>query len=309
MLDDLEFAFFMLLLPAFLWIQPKTRRDGRNWIIALKTVPPGILVCCWSGQLLLVIWNALRDRLERDIVLPLWGVFGLPLIAGLLFTMLAGFIIKRKSAPPGEKYRPGPSVALFAILLPPSLVLYSVISFVSSMAGIEKYRSEWRSRRLPAEGDTKIVFQEQSIHPFLAEYDYRIRFSRGDWLTYKLLFTNPGGNTYFNLYRLKDGRLLFRDKHWDYLVDPAAQQVFVLKKFERKLYAAKLPDEKVTSWPNPVREKGQVVMKFGNRTLPAEEVTGLLDGMTYYGCITTRFRSAAQEPEQAIRFHPNESRL
>ena len=36
--------------------------------------------------------------------------------------------------------------------------------------------------------------------------------------------------------------------------------------------------------------------------------TVVCDGMTYYGCITTRFRSAAQEPERAISFHRNESR-
>lgn len=309
MLDDLVFAFFMLLLPAILWIHPKTRRNGGNWIIALKTVPPGILVCCWSSWLLSVVRNALGDCLERDIVIPLWAVLGLPLIAALLFIMAAGFLIKRRSAAPEEKYRPGPSIALFAILLPPSLLLYSVVSLVSTFAGIENYRSEWRNRRLPAEGDTKIVFQEQSIHPFLAEYDYRIRFSRDGEHTYKLLFTNSGGNTYFNLYRLKDGRLLFRDKDWDYLVDPGAREVFVLRKFERKLYAVKVPDEKVDWWAGPTREKGKVVMEIGGHTLPATEVTGLLDGMTYYGCITTRFRSAAQEPERAISFHRNESRL
>ena len=307
MLDDLVFCFLMLLLPAVLWIHPKTRRDGGNWIIALKTVPPGILVCCWSSRLLPVIRNVLGDWLERDVVIPFWGVLGVPLIAALLFIMLAGFLIKRKSAPE-EKYRPGPSVALFACFLPPSLFLYSVIAFVSTMAGAENYRSGWRDRRLPAEGDTKIVFQEQSIHPFLAEFDYRIRFSRGGEHTYKLLFTNTGGNTYFNLYRLKDGRLLFRDKDWDYLVDAGVREVFVLKKFERKLYAVKVPDEKVGWWAGPVREKGKVVMEIGGHTFPAEEVTGLLDGMTYYGCISTRFRSAAQEPERAISFHRNGSR-
>ena len=309
MLAHLVFGFLMLILPAVLWIHPKTRRDGGNWTIALKTVPPGILVCCWSSWLLAVIRNVLEGWLERDVVIPLWVVLGVPLIAALLFILAAGFLIKRRSAAPEEKYRPGPSVALFACFLPPSLILYSVVSLVSTFAGIENYRSEWRNRWLPAEGDTKIVFQEQSIHPFLAEYDYRLRFSRNGEHTYKLLFTNPGGNTYFNLYRLKDGRLLFRDKDWDYLVDPVAQEVFVVKKSEGKLYAVKVPNEKADWWAGPTRKNGKVVMEIGNHTLPAQDVTGLLDGMTYYGCITTRFRSAAQEPERAIRFHRNESRL
>ena len=144
MLGDLVFGFLMLFLPAVLWIHPKTRRDGGNWIIALKTVPPGILVCCWSSWLLSVIRNALGDLLERDVVIPLWVVLGLPLVAALLFILTAGFLIKRRSAAPEEKYRPGPSIALFACFLPPSLILYSVVAFVSTMAGAENKRTaQW----------------------------------------------------------------------------------------------------------------------------------------------------------------------
>ena len=70
----------------------------------------------------------------------------------------------------------------------------------------------------------------------------------------------------------------------------------------------KVPDEKVDWWAGPTRAKGKVVMEIGGHTHPAQDVTGLLDGMTYYGCITTRFRSAAQEPERAISFNRGESR-
>jgi len=72
-----------------------------------------------------------------------------------------------------------------------------------------------------------------------------------------MLFCNPGGRTLFNLYRLKDGRLLFRDKDWDYLVDVSKQQVFWLKSAEGKLYTAQIPNEEVTSWSGPAGKGGK----------------------------------------------------
>ena len=47
MLADLIFTVLMLILPVVLWLVPKTRRNNGNWLIALKTVPLGIIVCYW----------------------------------------------------------------------------------------------------------------------------------------------------------------------------------------------------------------------------------------------------------------------
>ena len=41
-------------------------------------------------------------------------------------------------------------------------------------------------------------------------------------------------------------------------------------------------------------------MEMGDQTVPAEDVTGILDGMTYYGCIEDRFYPAEKKPEQKI---------
>ena len=52
--------------------------------------------------------------------------------------------------------------------------------------------------------------------------------------------------------------------------------------------------------PGPMRENDEIVMEMAGQTVPAEDVTGILDGMTYYGCIEDRFYPAEQKPEQKI---------
>ena len=41
-------------------------------------------------------------------------------------------------------------------------------------------------------------------------------------------------------------------------------------------------------------------MHMGKHQVPAEDVTGILDGMKYYGTIRRKFHSAAEKPEQKI---------
>ena len=298
MLAYLAFCVFMLILPAVLWIVPKTRRNNGNWLIALKTVPAGILAVALTGELLSKIQFALRESLETDIAVPVWLQLVAMLIAAALVIVPGGLFIKRKFGTV-RKYNPGPSILLFFLFLPPAFIVFSVI-FTGFNIMNRDYRGEWRSSWLPPEGNTKIAFQQQSIHPFLAEYDYRLRFSCDGGKFTRLLFTNCGGRTHFNLYRLKDGRLLFRDKDWDYLVDAPKRQVLMLKPFEGKLYAAEVPNEKIDSWSDPYRKNGKVVVRIGKHTVPADDVTGVLDGMTYYGCILNKFYPASQKPETKI---------
>ena len=154
-----------------------------------------------------------------------------------------------------------------------------VLSFACSLMDSDG-KGDWRTAWLPREGNTGIAFQEQPIHPFLAEYNYRLRFSRDGELTCQLLLTNTGGRTKFNVYRLKDGRLMFRDKMWDYLVDVLGPEcrVFRVEPFEDKLYAARIPNEKIDSWAFvPARKDDGLVMEMGGQTVPAEDVTGILE--------------------------------
>ena len=59
MLVDIILTVLMPILPAVLWLVPKTRRNNGNWLIALKTVPLGIIAFYWSDELL--------SKIVRDI--------------------------------------------------------------------------------------------------------------------------------------------------------------------------------------------------------------------------------------------------
>ena len=96
MLDDLIFTILMLILPVVLWIVPKTRRNNDNWLIALKTVPPGILVFYWCGELVSKIAWIISERQERDYKPPIWIILAIALIAALLVIIPGGLFIKRK---------------------------------------------------------------------------------------------------------------------------------------------------------------------------------------------------------------------
>ena len=305
MIADLVFTVLMLILSAVLWIVPKTRRNNGNWLIALKTVPPGIIVAYWGVKLLVKLAPVISERLERDFEFPVWAYLGVP-VAAFLVIIPSGLFIKRRFGTE-KKYNPGPSVLLFFLALP--LAFLAVIGiniacmFFEVVSGNTPDHGEWHSIWLPREGNTGIAFQEQSIHPFLAEYNYRLRFSRDGGKTCQNLLTNTGGRTYFNVYRLKDGRLLFRDKMWDYLVDVQGPEcrVFRVEPFEEKLYAALIPEDLFDSWSGPMRKDDEIVMEMGGQTVPAEDVTGILDGMTYYGCIQDHFYPADEKPEQQIQ--------
>ena len=302
MLDDLIFTILMLILPAILWIVPKTRHNNGNWLIAWKTVPLGFIAICWTGWLMSKFQSVLSEQLERNIDIPFWLALVVPLTVAFLVIIPGGLFIRRKFGTE-KKYNPGPSILIFLAAVPHVIILSWILSFVCDL-GADDYKGEWRTSWLPKEGNTAIAFQEQSIHPFLAEYDYRLLFSRDGEQTCQLLLTNTGGSTYFNVYRLKDGRLLFCDKEWDYLVDVQGPEcrVFRVDSLEDRLYAARIPNEKIGSWSIvPIREDDQIVMRMGDHTVPAEDVTGILDGMTYYGCIQDRFYPADQKPEQPIK--------
>ena len=246
--------------------------------------------------------SVLGERLERNIDIPFWVALVVPLTVAFLVIIPGGLFIRRKFGTE-KKYNPWPSILIFLAAVPHVIILSWILSFVCDL-GADDYKGEWRTAWLPKEGNTAIAFQEQPIHPFLAEYNYRLRFSRDGEQTCQLLLTNTGGSTYFNVYRLKDGRLLFCDKEWDYLVDVQGPEcrVFRVDSLDDRLYAARIPNEKIGSWSIvPIREDDQIVMRMGDHTVPAEDVTGILDGMTYYGCIQDRFYPADQKPEQTIK--------
>ena len=100
---------------------------------------------------------------------------------------------------------------------------------------------------------------------------------------------------------MQDGRLLFRDKDWDYIVEAKNAKVYRLETSGGKQYIAPVPNEEINSWSGPEEMNGKIVMRMGGHNVPAEEVSGILDGMVYYGCIKDKFYPAYEKPEERIK--------
>jgi hypothetical protein len=280
---------------------PQLRKRNGSCLIALKTVPAGILALFFADKLLSWFYRRLCENKFENIPnfhfsIRVW----IPIVIALLAITVSGWLIHKKFRVE-SRYNPLPSLLLFF----PSLLAVSILGFMISMAMLFStnggYRSEWSSIYLPKENSVRFVFEQRPIHPILAEYNYRLRFIRDGQTSYQLLFTNCGGKTHFNLYRLKDGRLLFRDKDWDYIVDVKNVKVYRLASKDGKQYIAPVPNEEIHSWGDPEKRNGKIVMRMGKHTVPAEEVPGILDGMFYYGCIKDKFYPVTEKPEEQIK--------
>ena len=113
-----------------------------------------------------------------------------------------------------------------------------------------------------------------------------------------------GGRTFFNVYRLPDGRLHLIDKDAEYLVDPKSRTVLRLFRGagEGKFFTAPYPDEEVTSWSNaPFKQKGKWYVDFNKHWVEATPADGIFDGEVYFGRITRKFEDARKAPEVPIK--------
>lgn len=182
------------------------------------------------------------------------------------------------------------------------LIISPAYGLVEQAIDPDNDHGRWAAMLLPAENGTKIAFEQRSISScFQAEYVYRLRFRQDNEVKYRTLLVNTGGRTCFNVYRLKDGRLLFSDKDADYIVDPQKAEVWNLFRYQDKTYLGLLPQDRFDSWGWSLDENtGVMRVDFGSHQGEAFLLTNELDGKTYYGCITDDFYSADEKPEQVI---------
>ena len=301
-------VFGLLLLPAaVLWLIPKTRRSGGNAVTAWKCVPPGCGVMLLTPVVMDIVdrlmmkYGSLTFRLLSPLLL-----FGLV----LLLTVPAGVAVIRKLKNYCRKHYPsdqpesgGQFYLVFIALLiavPVVTVIGEVISFSVMLRSGEGYRGPWRDYPVVHEYGTELAFQERSIHPFLAEYDYRFRFRKDGRGTYQDLWTNTGGRTYFNVFRLKNGRFLFSDKDSDYLVDLKERKVFMLKESDGLVYAAPMPPGPFDWGTGVFLEKGRYYIEIGKHRVEAHPVSDQLADPKYIGCITNRFHAASEKPYRPV---------
>lgn len=299
MLSDIVTIVLLLVFAAVFWIIPKTRSANGNWMIALKTFPLGFIAIILSDKLLGAVCCFISEYRMENITIPFWSEIVITISAAFVVMIGAGIFIKHRWGTE-KRYNPLPSVVLFFAFLVPFIIFCGLLSLGLSLVSMKDYRSDWYSIWLKLGTEDHVAFEQQSIHPYLAEYNYRLRFVRDGNVSRRLLFVNTGGKTHFNIYKLQDGRFLFRDKDWDYLVDVSKQDVSVLRTLDKSLYTIPVPNEDVNSWSGLYKIDGKVYMEVGSEKIPANDVTGILDQMKYIGCIRDKFYSA-EVPEGAFR--------
>ena len=306
---DIAIVIGLLLLPAaILWAIPKTRRAGGNTATAWKSVPFGCATMLLIPELIGgLIWLFAESGWDVR-HLPGSPVFFLTL---LFLSVTTGILVILKIRnccwklfPTEEHVSSLPFYVAFSVLAVfgcGATIALPIISYGIMIKSGRQYHGPWRTYKIVHEYGTELAFQERSIHPFLAEYDYRFRFRKDGAETFQNLWVNTGGRTYFNIFRLKNGRLLFSDKDKDYIVEVKSRKVWLVLKEGRDYYAAALPSE---GFDSPSYGFGKVSGKFqiriGQRPVETVSVTDQLVGMNYIGCITTGFFTASEKQYQPV---------
>ena len=309
-LSTLLAAVAVAFIPAVLWAVPRFRRRGGVFLTPAKSVPCGCLPLILLPEALWSLWRLSCDTDRGRYLFPVTAVI-------LLVTIPAAIAVfrfvdrRQRKILEGENNPVRESEPImyfiaflfFALLGFGGCVVGTAADVARTMTAAQKdYRGDWRYTALLREDGMKIDFGEQPIHPFLAEYNYKLRFDDGKQVSTHGLHTNCGGRTFFNVYRLPDGRLHLVDKDAEYLVDPKTRAV--LRLFRRagvKFFTAPYPDEEVTSWSTaPAEEKGKWYVDFNCRRVEATPADGILDGEVYFGRITRHFDDARKAPEVPI---------
>lgn len=297
-------SLLLLVFLAIMYLIPKIRKSGGNWATARKAVPPGCLVSIIFSALLWGGWMFLNNRfgpfpVSRIAVLFLsLAILSAGLCAGLVAMILIASRLRRKFPQQPERKSNLPCFFLYLKLGIICFLFVFLIPFLYEIFS-GSHHGNWRTGRIQEERHTSLAFQERSIHPFLAEYEYRLCFRCGGKEVYRRLMVNSGGRTYFNIYRMKDGRIFFTDKDFDYIVDLRKQEVLLVLTHKEKRYAVLLPNEEVGSWSVSAIDDA-VCFRFNEKPCKALPLSNELDGKVYLGCFTTAFHSAEEKPEQPI---------
>lgn len=287
-MPDLEYLFFLLwllffgLVPGILWILPKTRRRTGNWLVAWKTVPLGMIV------FLLAVAALSRAG----------GIYWLRwLVAASCAATATFFLIRwaRRRYHAEKPFRVWPSLLIaagcFCCLFP--LILLNLT--LRTLLFQHGYRPPWEAIAIPADGPAQVAFEQRSIHPFLAEFDYRIAFTGKDGKQLCRLHTNGGGNTDFLVFKLDDGRLILSGNTGEYLVDGSKRKVCWLCRNNGKLLFFELPGGEAELDYSVSGKDDTFSVKFGGRPAKNVDPGDLGETMRLLGRIRFEFTPAKSE--------------
>ncbi len=298
-MEELMISLFLAGIAGLLWGVPKTRRMTGSLVTAGKTVPLGCLTAFWLPELLLILsatanyhWRFFPNRiLDHGLLVLAFALIGLFAGTALIVT-LSRWSWHRFHADGKRSWLPHLFLFVFlAVGLQIATIAFSFFRYALDPAG---YRGAWRSCNLPTEQGTDWAFESRSIHPYLAEYDYRLRFEKSGKTWYRPLLTNTGGQTRIHLYRLTDGRFQLSGNGENYLVDVSLPEVWYLfedRQNPEQLFAVPFPEVPFKDW-GWGRDENGMMFYFDQEKRAATPVNGELAGKIDYGTITTEFQLA-----------------
>ena len=216
-----------LLSPLILW-RCKRFCEKHPSTVPFRTVPLGCLAMLGLEAIFARVGHWLFHKVLghnpsdwMDIIAVL---IALPLGIWVI-VRLSGRLTKGRESPPGCLY---PLVFVGATMMFVGIVVFYTIGVYLISPPFARELESWSTIPLPAVQNCEIAFEQRPSHPFLAEYDYRIRLGKGRDKAYFWLWPNTGGRTFVNVYRVADDKLLLKDKDAAYLVDIARKQVYLV---------------------------------------------------------------------------------
>lgn len=230
-LETILITLVLLLPPLVLW-RCKSFCEKHPSTVPFRTVPLGCLTMLWLiliyGFALHWIYDVLLECnpphwLNRFHPLPI--LFAIPLGIAVI-VLLSKRFAKGKERPCGYLY---PAVFSGALVIALAISFcVTVGSLIFEAGGFGKVPRNWHTIYLPQLQDCRLAFEQRPSHPFLAEYDYRIRLRHGKNLDYFQLWPNTGGQTFVNVYKVADDKYLLKEKDAWYIIDATQRQVYLV---------------------------------------------------------------------------------
>ena len=216
----------LLLPPVVLW-RCKNFCEKHPSTVPFRTVPIGCLTmfCLMLLYCSMVPW-LFHKVLETNIPHWLDAAKELPILLLAIPLGIAVIMLLSKRLLRGKEK---PNGCLYPVVFAGALILSLAISFCCTFWHRSDQKSRaWHSIFLPRVNQCLVVFEQRPTHPFLAEYDYRIRLEQGQETAYFQLWPNTGGRTFINVYQVAEDKLLLKDKQASYIIDTTRLQVYLV---------------------------------------------------------------------------------
>ncbi len=322
-LETILITSVLLLPPVVLW---KCRSFCKRHpsTVAFRTVPIGCLTMFLLTVLLgvAVSWFYHSILKTKPPEIGSLGVDSLDMLLILLVAVPAGIAVIVFLSKRYTKQKEGPHGCLYPLVFIGSLMVALALSCISAWSYLlfdVNQDSNWSPIPLPQFPDCVVLFEQRPCHPFLAEYDYRIRLESGDGSVIFRLWPNTGGRTFVNVYQLAEDKLLLKDKEMFYIVDVTQKQVYLIdlqddfSKYQETSvsYAVPLSSKRISSLgrsmpfsqseflKNPDSPEQYLSVDFAdNTTARAVTYKADLQNRKYIGCIMDySFYTPDEQPE------------